>query len=241
MSDAYADDEYYEFLSTPLERRLRPPGRKKKKKPKPPPPPPPPEERELSSRLQDPFATLDIEGLVLTWGLNNSAQLGLGHKNTLWAMQSVPSVLHGRKVKSLPGRPIVDVRSGDKHSIMFTKDGEVYAWGRNASGQLGVEDFVIRNKPTRVMFFSGVEGRKVSLIACGAAFTIVATEQKEVYSFGHNESGQLGLGDKVSLQLLGAVSSMYVSIFTVNNHSPFIVLCKTTRSGPRIGRVNHDD
>ena len=83
-------DRYYDHINAPLERRLRPAGRPKKNKPKPPPPKPPPEEREISKRLLDPYATLEIEGLVLAWGLNNSGQLGLGHTNSLWDMQKVP-------------------------------------------------------------------------------------------------------------------------------------------------------
>jgi hypothetical protein len=82
-------DAYYEELNAPLERRLRPPGQKKKRRKPKPPLPPPPEERQLAKRLQDPYASLHIDGLLLAWGWNNSGQLGIGNKDDLSEMQTV--------------------------------------------------------------------------------------------------------------------------------------------------------
>ena len=39
-----------------------------------------------------------------------------------------------------------------------------------------------------------LKGKSIELAACGAAHTIVKTSNNEVYSFGLNDKGQLGLG-----------------------------------------------
>ena len=41
---------------------------------------------------------------------------------------------------------------------------------------------------------SPLEGKRVLEVACGQAHTLVLTEAGEVYSWGHNVYGQLGIG-----------------------------------------------
>jgi alpha-tubulin suppressor-like RCC1 family protein len=39
-----------------------------------------------------------------------------------------------------------------------------------------------------------LHGKLVELVACGGAHTVVKTSSQEVYAFGLNNKGQLGLG-----------------------------------------------
>ena len=41
-------------------------------------------------------------------------------------------------VTALNGKDIVSVHAGEYHSIALTRDGEVYTWGHNDYGQLGL-------------------------------------------------------------------------------------------------------
>ena len=66
-------------------------------------------------------------------------------------------------------------------------------WGSNEDGVLGVnssEKFV--NIPSAVIGFEGVT---VVKIICGDRFTVIVSDIGEVYSWGKNNCGQLGLGD----------------------------------------------
>lgn len=47
-----------------------------------------------------------------------------------------------------------------------------------------------RNLPTLI---EAMNGKKVVSIGCGQYHTVLATSEAEVYSFGRNDSGQLGL------------------------------------------------
>jgi len=49
-----------------------------------------------------------------------------------------------------PDRPLPAVAAGAMHSLVLTESGEVYAWGDNAFGQLGLGDTEDRLTPTKV-------------------------------------------------------------------------------------------
>lgn len=72
------------------------------------------------------------DGQLITWGQNSHGQLGLGHGFT---SQSSP-----QRVKSLEGIPLAQVTAGGFHSFALSLSGAVFAWGKNNSGQLGLND-----------------------------------------------------------------------------------------------------
>ena len=56
---------------------------------------------------------------------------------------------------------------------------------------MGVGDWDLHTTPAHVEFFMPFEIRRLE---CGAYHTIAYTEKAELYSWGDNEFGQLGLG-----------------------------------------------
>ena len=46
--------------------------------------------------------------------------------------------LHPRRVESLRRCVVVAIAAGDSHSVCFTDNGELYTWGSNKEGQLGI-------------------------------------------------------------------------------------------------------
>lgn len=68
-----------------------------------------------------------------------------------------------------------------------------YVFGRNDLGQLGLGNRELQSSPRVHSFFSGVQVRKVS---CGSLHTLIVSRHMnvdELYSFGSNKYGQLGL------------------------------------------------
>ena len=63
------------------------------------------------------------EGLVSTWGANNFGQLGLG---TNRGSKDTPEFIN-----CLKGIPIAQIDVGGNHTIILSKSGAVYGWGRN--------------------------------------------------------------------------------------------------------------
>jgi alpha-tubulin suppressor-like RCC1 family protein len=79
--------------------------------------------------------------------------------------------------------------------LFFLADGRVLTMGNNHFGQLGIG--TKDEHPGTPQFVKGsLEGKKVKQIATGLGHVLALTEEGEVYAWGHNEQGQLGVGTK---------------------------------------------
>ncbi|XP_041374852.1 alsin-like isoform X2 [Gigantopelta aegis] len=72
-------------------------------------------------------------------------------------------------------------------------DTEVWVWGQNKKGQLGVGDSIDRSKPTCLKMFMS---RSVIKLVAGASHSLALTAVGQVYSWGNNSYGQLGHTDR---------------------------------------------
>ena len=97
-------------------------------------------------------------------------------------------VVLGRKA---PPLQVSSLACGQYHTVCCTLDGEVFAWGSNGDGQLGIgeERGEARHCPTRVKLAHTSSALQV---ACGGRHTFVLGAFGEVSSCGCNTHGQLG-------------------------------------------------
>ncbi|HQY47701.1 MAG TPA: FG-GAP-like repeat-containing protein, partial [Usitatibacteraceae bacterium] len=93
-----------------------------------------------------------------------------------------------RRDPALPAT-IPAVALGEAHSAYLNSQGLVFAFGRNANGQLGNGSTISSSRPTAV---PGVAG--VTALAAGANHALVARSDGTVLAWGFNASGQLGDG-----------------------------------------------
>ena len=138
---------------------------------------------------------LDTDGKVYAWGVNGFGQLGIGT-----TVASVPTLVEG----VLATKRIVEIAAGGNHSLALDSDGVVYAWGRNASGQLGTGDNTNSSVPVVV---SALSSKVVNSITAGESFSAALTSASEVYTWGKNNLGQLGNGSGVESNLPIEISS----------------------------------
>ncbi|XP_067645705.1 probable E3 ubiquitin-protein ligase HERC4 [Eurosta solidaginis] len=124
-------------------------------------------------------------GALYSWGSNVYGQLGVSAPNDL-GHTAVP-----RLIDSLLGIPIAFIACGGNHSFIITKSGAVYGWGRNNSGQLGLNDCTHRNFPTQLRTLRSL---CVRYIACGEQFSTFLTHDGGVFTCGKGTYGQLGHG-----------------------------------------------
>jgi alpha-tubulin suppressor-like RCC1 family protein len=89
---------------------------------------------------------------------------------------------------SQPSAAVFAVCVGYDHACAITQDGELWCWGANESGQLGLGDTEPRVEPTRV----GADA-DWSQVACGREHSC-GVRGSELFCWGSNLSGQLGLG-----------------------------------------------
>ncbi|XP_051896977.1 probable E3 ubiquitin-protein ligase HERC4 [Pristis pectinata] len=118
-------------------------------------------------------------------------------------------------LKSLSENNIIQVTCGNNHSLALSKDGQVFAWGQNTFGQLGLgkKDPSPCN-PETVKRFSGIP---VAQIAAGGEHSCALTVSGAVLAWGRNNHGQLGLKDTEDIlipthvQLLACKRTIYIS------------------------------
>ncbi|KAJ8785491.1 hypothetical protein J1605_007088 [Eschrichtius robustus] len=128
---------------------------------------------------------LTSDGEVFAWGYNNSGQVG----SASTANQPIPRRVTG----CLQNKVVVNIACGQMCSMAVVNTGEVYVWGYNGNGQLGLGSSGNQPTPCRV---AALQGIRVQRVACGYAHTLVLTDEGQVYAWGANSYGQLGTGNK---------------------------------------------
>ena len=83
------------------------------------------------------------DGTVWSWGYNGEGQRGDGTSGT--AASDTPA-----KVTLPTGAIAVEIAVGGRHALARLQNGDVYAWGRNASGQLGQGTTTLSGTPLKV-------------------------------------------------------------------------------------------
>lgn len=131
-------------------------------------------------------AVVTSSGELYTFG-RTGPRLGY---STEGRKQAVP-----KQVESLKGHEIKDVACGLEFTLALTKDGKVYSFGKNESGQLGLGHNEHEQTPTLIETFKGI---KIKRISCGINHAGVVTEDGDVWLWGCNDFGQLGTGDTES-------------------------------------------
>ncbi|KAB1267662.1 RCC1 and BTB domain-containing protein 2 [Camelus dromedarius] len=128
---------------------------------------------------------LTSDGEVFAWGYNNSGQIGSGST----ANQPIPRRVTG----CLQNKVVVNIACGQMCSMAVVDTGEVFVWGYNGNGQLGLGSGGNQPTPCRI---AALQGIRVQRVACGYAHTLVLTDEGQVYAWGANSYGQLGTGNK---------------------------------------------
>ena len=85
--------------------------------------------------------------------------------------------------------PIKSIVCGRSYSVCLTEKGNVYSWGNNKSGQLGLADNISKCSPQKIKLSN------ISIINCGYGHTI-SYGNGILYGWGSNYSHQLGLGNR---------------------------------------------
>ncbi|CAH1777009.1 unnamed protein product [Owenia fusiformis] len=83
--------------------------------------------------------------------------------------------------------PCIQIACGLQHTVALLENGDVYTWGSNQYGQLGLTDFSPRGVPTKVKL-----DHRALQIAAGSTHTVVLSTNGNVYTFGNHTNGQLG-------------------------------------------------
>nr|XP_021142222.1 X-linked retinitis pigmentosa GTPase regulator [Columba livia] len=129
-------------------------------------------------------------GKLYMFGSNNWGQLGLGSKNTV----SKPTC-----VKALKPEKTKLAVCGRNHTLVYTEKGNVYAAGGNSEGQLGLGDTEERSTFHLISFFTNQH--KIKQLAAGSYTSAAVTEDGQLFVWGDNSEGQIGLADEACVSV----------------------------------------
>uniref|UniRef100_A0A2K5VXD0 HECT and RLD domain containing E3 ubiquitin protein ligase 4 n=1 Tax=Macaca fascicularis TaxID=9541 RepID=A0A2K5VXD0_MACFA len=129
---------------------------------------------------------LNDKGQVYAWGLDSDGQLGL--------LGSEECIRVPRNIKSLSDIQIIQVACGYYHSLALSKASEVFCWGQNKYGQLGLGTDC--KKQTSPQLIKSLLGIPFMQVAAGGAHSFVLTLSGAIFGWGRNKFGQLGLNDE---------------------------------------------
>ena len=160
---------------------------------------------------------LDINGCVFTCGRNNYGQLGLG----LELSDQKINILTEIKIDK-----VIQIGCDSYFAVALTKSAQCYTWGHNGHGQLGLGDFLNRNKPCQV------NHENIISVSCGSNYTTILDGKGDVYSWGFNFHGHLGLGhcnninspQKISIKhVIKSINcGIYHSVAITKNNSYYV-------------------
>uniref|UniRef100_A0A2R9A0R3 HECT-type E3 ubiquitin transferase n=1 Tax=Pan paniscus TaxID=9597 RepID=A0A2R9A0R3_PANPA len=126
---------------------------------------------------------VSVDGsMVWAFGDGDYGKLGLGNSTA----KSSP-----QKIDVLCGIGIKKVACGTQFSVALTKDGHVYTFGQDRL--IGLPEGRARNhnRPQQIPVLAGVI---IEDVAVGAEHTLALASNGDVYAWGSNSEGQLGLG-----------------------------------------------
>ena len=130
---------------------------------------------------------VDAAGKIWSWGYNGYGQLGDGSSMN----RSSPVA-----VDVTTGIPAVrSVTAGGYHTMAAAVDGSIWAWGYNGYGQLGNGSYSSNNKPVKLV--AGLT--LASALGTGSYHSLAVAPSGEVWSWGYNGNGQLGINSTTSV------------------------------------------
>lgn len=123
---------------------------------------------------------LTEEGKVYAAGGNNEGQLGLGDTEDRNTFHPICFFTSQHQLKQLS--------AGSNTSAALTVDGNLFMWGDNSEGQIG-----LKNVPNVCVPHQVTVGKPIAWISCGYYHSAFVTMEGELYTFGETECGKLGL------------------------------------------------
>ena len=133
---------------------------------------------------------LKADGSVWAWGDNTWGQLGVNNASMAYSDAPVRVVDAGGAAL----KDVVAIAAGARHALALARDGVVYAWGSNATGELGANPAELQSSSCAIAIDTAAVKGAVVDVAAGDGFSLFLTEKNTVWGLGRNDKGQLGMG-----------------------------------------------
>ena len=131
-------------------------------------------------------AAIDKNGLIWSWGFNNSGQLGNGAN----IAQCTPVSLAGTR------KTFCKISLSNGQTLALDKNGRAWGWGFNANALLGDNSVTARNTPVSV----AGQVKTFCEIAAGSQHAVAIDKNGNTWAWGPNGTGQLGASIPLSVK-----------------------------------------
>ena len=135
----------------------------------------------------------DTNGVFRVWGDNQYGQLGKGHFNNGNGILGVYPSEFKTKNADIDLSQVKDIVSGSNYSFFWMNDGTLYAVGNSDYATLGKQE---GSYSTHKAFYLP---EKIADLSCGFGQCLALTENGEVYAWGRNNKGQVGIGSRQNI------------------------------------------
>jgi alpha-tubulin suppressor-like RCC1 family protein len=154
---------------------------------------------------------LKVNGTIWSWGFNNYGQLGLGNSGTT-TYRKTPTQIGSYSDWSM-------ISAGEQHTASVKNNNTLWIWGYNDKGQLGLGNSGSGTHKT-TPFQLGTNS-DWSMVSLGTSHTLAIKTNGTLWSWGYNNTGQLGLGDTINRNTPTTIGSDtdWAAISTGSNHN----------------------
>ena len=138
------------------------------------------------SRGRQHLAFVDENGAVFSCGVGREGALGLGSFSNV----SVASRVRGE----LENKVVRKVACGRDTTFALTEDGQLFSWGNDDYGMLGLGKAERRVSEPRLI--SSLSDTKIAQLSCGEGFAAAVSENGDLFMCGRGSDGQLATGSR---------------------------------------------
>ena len=148
---------------------------------------------------------LTVEHEVFAWGDSTYGQLGNGSFISKYRPVNITGNFDLEE-----NDYIVQIATGYLHAAALSHMGKVFLWGDNEYGQLGTGDLNTYLLPIDITAsFNLSSEEKIIEVECGNYFSSAITSSGRLFTWGDNNSGQLGDGSTVQKALPNEITSNF--------------------------------
>lgn len=137
-------------------------------------------------------------GELYSCGSNWNGVLGLGTTEAQTSFTKINGISN-----------ITNVYISSNYVLAKANSGDLYAWGSNEGGQLGIGNNIDQTKPNKI----NIKVEDVYILDRGGESIIVKNTEGELYAWGKNDYGQLGIGNykdqNIPVKMNGNIKELY--------------------------------
>lgn len=142
--------------------------------------------KQLTSGSEHSCALKSTNGAIYCWGDNTYGQIGDGSI----APSTVPKQINNSNTGAITSWK--DVSAGQHHTCAIANSNDLYCWGNNDAGQLGINSTAHQATPVKIEHTTGWQD-----VESGGSHTCAVDETLDIYCWGLNVRGQLANGANI--------------------------------------------